>query len=93
MIKVAVIDDHSVVLAGLKYVLSLEPDMDVVKTSESAEDIVGFYDTARPDVLLLDIRMPGIDGLKALETLRISRPDAKVAMLTTSDLEEDVFNA
>ena len=93
MTKVAVVDDHSVVLAGLKFVLSRAEGMQVVATAESAEDIIGFYEKAKPDVLLLDIRMPSVSGLDALETLRKSHPDAKVAMLTTSELEEDIFRA
>ncbi len=93
MTKVAVVDDHSVVLAGLKFVLSRAEGMEVVATAESAEDILGFYEKAKPDVLLLDIRMPSVSGLDALETLRKSHPDAKVAMLTTSELEEDIFRA
>ncbi len=93
MTKVAVVDDHSVVLAGLKFVLSRAEGTEVVATAESAEDILGFYEKAKPDVLLLDIRMPSVSGLDALETLRKSHPDAKVAMLTTSELEEDIFRA
>ena len=93
MTKVAVVDDHGVVLAGLKFVLSRVEGMEVVATAESAEDILGFYEKAKPDVLLLDIRMPSVSGLDALETLRKSHPDAKVAMLTTSELEEDIFRA
>ena len=93
MTKIAVVDDHSVVLAGLKFVLSRAEGMEVVATAESAEDILGFYEKAKPDVLLLDIRMPSVSGLDALETLRKSHPDAKVAMLTTSELEEDIFRA
>ena len=93
MTKVAVVDDHSVVLAGLKFVLSRAEGMQVVATAESAENIIGFYEKAKPDVLLLDIRMPSVSGLDALETLRKSHPDAKVAMLTTSELEEDIFRA
>ena len=93
MTKVAVVDDHGVVLAGLKFVLSRAEGMEVVATAESADDILGFYEKAKPDVLLLDIRMPSVSGLDALETLRKSHPDAKVAMLTTSELEEDIFRA
>ena len=93
MTKVAVVDDHGVVLAGLKFVLSRAEGMQVVATAESAEDILGFYEENKPDVLLLDIRMPSVSGLDALETLRKAHPDAKVAMLTTSELEEDIFRA
>jgi len=93
MTKVAVVDDHGVVLAGLKFVLSRAEGMEVVATAESADDIIGFYEKTNPDVLLLDIRMPSVSGLDALETLRKSHQDAKVAMLTTSELEEDIFRA
>jgi len=93
MTKVAVVDDHGVVLAGLKFVLSRAEGMEVVATAESADDIIGFYEKTNPDVLLLDIRMPSVSGLDALETLRKVHPDAKVAMLTTSELEEDIFRA
>ena len=93
MTKVAVVDDHGVVLAGLKFVLSRAEGMEVVATAESADDILGFYEKAKPDVLLLDIRMPVVSGLDALETIRSAHPDAKVAMLTTSELEEDIFRA
>ncbi len=93
MTKVAVVDDHGVVLAGLKFVLSRAEGMQVVATSESADDILHFYESNKPDVLLLDIRMPVVSGLDALETIRRAHPDAKVAMLTTSELEEDIFRA
>ena len=93
MTKVAVVDDLGVVLAGLKFVLSRAEGMEVVATAESADDILGFYEKAKPDVLLLDIRMPVVSGLDALETIRSAHPDAKVAMLTTSELEEDIFRA
>jgi len=93
MTKVAVVDDHGVVLAGLKFVLSRAEGMQVVATAESAEDILGFYEKTKPDVLLLDIRMPSVSGLDALAALRRAHPQAKVAMLTTSELEEDVYRA
>ena len=57
MTKVAVVDDHGVVLAGLKFVLSRAEGMEVVATAESAEDILGFYENAKPDVLLLVVSM------------------------------------
>ena len=91
MTKVAVVDDHGVVLAGLKFVLSRAEGMQVVATAESAEDILGFYEENKPDILLLDIRMPVVSGLDALEAIRRAHPHAKVAMLTTSELEEDIF--
>ncbi len=93
MIKVAVVDDHAVVLAGLSFVLSKEKDMRVVATSDTAEGIVAFWEEHKPDVTLLDIRMPNTSGLDALKQLKTAHPEAQVAMLTTSDLEEDIFRA
>ena len=93
MIKVAVIDDHSVVVAGLTFVLSRIDGIKVVATAESAEGIVELYERHLPDVILLDIRMPVVSGLDALAALKQVHPEAKVAILTTSDMEEDVFRA
>ena len=93
MIKVGVIDDHAVVLAGIKYMLSRDSEMDVVATSDDASAAIDFVRTYRPDVLLLDIRMPGTSGLEALDAILAAEPDAKVAMLTTSEAEEDVYRS
>ncbi|MBQ3806344.1 MAG: response regulator transcription factor [Kiritimatiellae bacterium] len=93
MIKVAVIDDHAVVLAGIKYMLSRDAEMEVVATSDDASDAVGFVRKHRPDVLLMDIRMPGTSGLEALDAVLAAEPDTKIGMLTTSEAEEDVYRS
>ena len=93
MIRIAVIDDHLVVLAGIKALLTRKYGMEVVATSDNPAEAVEIVRQHRPDVLLLDIRMPGISGLEVLDTVLAAEPDTQVAMLTTSELEEDVYRA
>lgn len=93
MIRVAVIDDHAVVLAGVKLILSRDPDMEVVATSDEPTQAVDFVRKHRPDVLLLDIRMPDVSGLDVLGQILSVEPDTRIAMLTTSEAEEDVYQA
>lgn len=93
MIKVAVIDDHSVVRFGIRYMLQLDPDMTLVAEADSGDQALALVRQHRPDVTLLDIRMPGTDGIAALRQIRAEFPDAKIVMLTTSDLEEDIYRA
>ena len=93
MIRIAVIDDHLVVLAGIKALLTRKYGMEVVATSDNPAETVEIVRQHRPDVLLLDIRMPGISGLEVLDTVLAAEPDTQVAMLTTSELEEDVYRA
>lgn len=93
MIRVAIIDDHAIVRMGLKYSLSLEPDFELVGEHSSGEGAGEFVARVRPDVVLLDVRMPFVNGIEALEDIRRKAPDAKVLMLTTSDGDEDVFRS
>lgn len=93
MITVAIIDDHDVVRMGLRYLLRTQPDMRLVGEGDSAVAARTIVAEKRPQVLLLDIRMPGMDGLGALDTLLAEFPDLKVVMLTMSDLEDDIYRA
>mgnify|MGYP003291899379 CR=1 FL=1 len=92
-IKVAVVDDHAVVRMGLKYALALFKDMVFVGEHSDGEGAVEFVRKTSPDVTLLDIRMPGKDGVTALGEIRKALPEAKVIMLTTSGTEEDVYRS
>ena len=92
-IKVCIIDDHGVVRMGFKYMLSFAPDLSCVGESSDGEHAAAFVKDCGADVTLLDVRMPGTDGLAALDDILSSDPSAKVIMLTTSDAEEDVFRA
>lgn len=93
MIRVAIVDDHSVVRMGFKYMLAFAKDMKLVGEATGGEGAAKFVAECRPDVVLLDVRMPGVDGIAALAEILASAPQTKVVMLTTSDTEEDVYRA
>ena len=92
-IRVAVIDDHGVVRMGLKFTLSLFKDIEYAGECEDGAAAADFVARTEPDVTLLDIRMPGKDGIAALGEILARCPSAKVVMLTTSALEEDVYRS
>lgn len=90
-IRVVVADDHAVVRAGLTAILEAEPDLKVVAEVSDGEQAVRAYAEHRPDVLVMDLRMPVLDGLGALIQLRRTYPAARVILLTTYDDEEDIY--
>ena len=93
MIKVAVIDDHAVVRMGLRYVLEMDGEFQFVGDLADGNDAVRFVREKKPDVLLLDIYMPGKNGISVLEDVLIAFPDQKVVMLTTSSADNDAYTA
>ena len=93
MIRVAVIDDHAVVRMGLKYSISLDDDLELVGELSGGSGAGDFVLKTKPDVVLLDVRMPNVNGIAALGDILGKVPDAKVVMLTTSEADEDVFRA
>ena len=92
-IKVLIVDDHAVVRMGLKYALSLFKDIELAGELSDGERAAELMKSSGADVALLDIRMPGKDGLSALGEMLAADPSAKVVMLTTSSMEEDVYAA
>lgn len=93
MIKVAIVDDHSVVRIGIKYVLKTEPRLSFVGEGSSCEEALPLIERAKPDVLLLDVRMPEMDGIEVLKRVLARHPEQKVVMLTTSLAEEDIYQS
>lgn len=93
MTKVFIVDDHAVVRMGLKATLPLEGDVEIVGEAVSGDGAAQAVITARSDVTLLDIRLPGKDGLEVLAELMNANPDAKVIMLTTSEADNHVYEA
>ena len=89
-IRILVADDHSVVRMGLSAILSLDPGIKVVAEAEDGIGAIEQYRLTRPDVVLLDLRMPEMDGLSALDAIRGEFPDARVLILTTSEFVEDM---
>ena len=85
MIRVLVVDDHAVVRSGLRRVLDAEPDIETVGEAENAERAVFETLEQKPDVVLLDVVMPGKSGIEIIPTLRQSAPEAKVLVLSMQD--------
>lgn len=83
-VKVLVADDHEVVRSGLASLLK-DSEIDIVGEAANGDEAVAKAIKLQPDVVLLDIRMPGTDGLTALERIRVEAPDARVVMLSTYD--------
>lgn len=92
-IRLLLADDHSIVLAGLTTLLGLEPDLEIVATAESGEEAIGRYREHQPDVALIDLRMPGIDGVETARRIIAEFPKARVLILTTFESEEDIHRA
>jgi DNA-binding NarL/FixJ family response regulator len=92
-IRVLIVDDQALVRAGFKMILDAEPEIDVV--GEAADGLAGIEAarTLQPDVVLMDIRMPELDGLEATRRLTSSGDGPRVLILTTFDLDEYVYEA
>ena len=93
MIKVFIVDDHSVVRAGLKAILPEDGDIEVVGDAPGGEGAAEAIAKSGADVVLLDIRMPGKNGLDVLDELKTWNVPARVIMLTTSEGDNDVYEA
>ncbi len=93
MIRVLLVDDQAMVRAGLRMILDSEPDIEVVGEVDDGDGAAAAVAEHRPDVILMDIRMPGMDGLAATREVIAAHPDAKVVVLTTFDLDEYVYGA
>ena len=93
MIRVVIIDDHVVVRAGLRYIIEADAELSFVGEFGGGVGAAEFVATTKPDVVLLDVRMPDKGGLEVLSEIRAADPQARVVMLTTSSVEEDVFRA
>ncbi|SPT52813.1 Response regulator protein vraR [Actinomyces bovis] len=91
--KVLVVDDDALVAQSLATILSVEPDIEVVGTGSSGPEAVELYGQLHPDVLLLDIQMPGGDGLAAAEQVLRAQPEARVVFLTTFSDDEYIVRA
>lgn len=92
-IRVLVVDDHALFRRGLVSVLDEEEDIDVVSEAGDGEEAVREAAALRPDVVLMDVMMPGASGIDACASIREAAPHTKLIMLTMSDEESDLFDA
>jgi two-component system NarL family response regulator len=92
-IRVLLADDHTIVRNGVSQILAEQPDMEVVAQAADGTMAVALYRQERPDVSLVDLRMPGLDGVQVVEEIRREHADAVVVVLTTFDSDEDVERA
>lgn len=92
-IRVLVADDHPIVRAGLSALLDDHPRMRLVAEAETGAQAVALALAHRPDVILMDVRMPAMGGVEAIRAIRSAWPEARVIVLTTYDGDEDIFQA
>jgi DNA-binding NarL/FixJ family response regulator len=92
-IKILLVDDQRLMREGLRTLMELENDLAVVGESEDGQAALLAYEDLRPDVVLMDIRMPGLDGVETTRRMIARWPDAKVIILTTFDDDAYVFDA
>jgi DNA-binding NarL/FixJ family response regulator len=92
-IRIVVADDHPVVLDGLVAILSTQPDFEIVGTASNGLEVVARAEELRPDVLLLDLEMPQMDGVGALKTMRGQGIHVRVIVFTAFDTDERILGA
>jgi DNA-binding NarL/FixJ family response regulator len=92
-IRVAIADDEALVRGGFRAILDAEPDLDVVAEAADGRQALAAAARFRPEVIVMDIRMPELDGLAATRQLRTTHPAVRVLIVTTFDLDEYVYDA
>lgn len=89
--RIVLADDHAILLSGLKAILSLEPDLEVVGEARDGLEAIALTKRLKPDLVVLDLHMPKLDGLKALGAIREQAPETRVLVLTSMENEEYLF--
>jgi len=91
MIKILIADDHLLIRQGLRLILETEPDLELIGEAADGKEALNLCKKLKPDVVLMDLRMPNMDGLTAIEELRVEQPEIAVVILTTFNEDELMF--
>ncbi len=92
-IKIVIADDQELIRDSLKIVLSANQDMEVIDTVADGREVIRSVRSEKPDVILMDVRMPGMDGVSCTQIIKENYPQIKIIILTTFDDDEYVYNA
>lgn len=92
-IRIVIADDHVVVRDGIAAILGMQPDMKVVGQAINGEEACALFEEHAPDLMLLDLRMPKMDGLDVIRRIHSRQPGARIVIVTTYDDDEDIFLA
>jgi len=93
MIRVMLVDDQAMIRSGLQMILEAEPDLQVIAEADSGQEAIRIAGRDKPDVILMDIRMPGMDGLTATQEILEANPSARIIILTTFDVDDYVYRS
>ena len=91
--RVLVVDDHSLLRTGVANIINQEPGLEVVGEAANGREAIAAFERHRPDVVLMDLRMPEMEGVEAIRRIREIDPQARVVVLTTYDADEDIARA
>jgi len=92
-IRIVVVDDHPIVRAGLQGLLATQADFEIVGEAANGRDGVAVVDRTRPDVVTMDLRMPGLEGVGAIRAIKAAHPAVHVLVLTTYDTDAEILRA
>ncbi|MEM7798561.1 MAG: response regulator transcription factor [Chloroflexota bacterium] len=92
-IRILIVDDHPVVREGMAALIERRPDLTVVGEARDGEEALSLFRQSRPDVTLIDLRMPKMNGVEVIRSLRQAFPEARFIVLTTFDGDEDIYRA
>jgi DNA-binding NarL/FixJ family response regulator len=92
-VRVLLVDDHPVVRAGMRGMLAADPGIEVLDEAGSGEQALVLVEAHRPDVVLMDLRMPGMDGVTATASITARYPEVRVLVVTTYDRDTDILRA
>jgi DNA-binding NarL/FixJ family response regulator len=93
LIRIMIVDDHPIVRHGFAGMIATEPSMSVIAEAENGQRALELFRQHRPDITLMDLRMPGMTGVEAILAIRKEFPESRIIVLTTYDGDEDIYRA